>query len=167
MTETTEKKTGLIQLVAGIDSQGSPVMEKLEVKYQEQAGSFELIRSPLFVRNLAAGDIFTCAQDNPANYQVIKRSGNLAIRVFRKESIQELEEILTPEVEMMDGSLDLQSERALVYSVHVNIGFSEIEKIFDGAMARYTDSVWYYGNIYDPDDGVTPLNWWDEFINQV
>jgi hypothetical protein len=167
MTETKGNKTGLIQLVAGIDSQGNPVLEKLEVRYQDQAGTFELLRSPLFVRNLASGDIFTCAQDNPANYQVIKRSGNLVIRVFRKDDIQELEEILTPEVAMLDGSLDLQSERALVYSVHVNIGFAEIEKVFDGAMARYTDSVWYYGNIYDPADGVTPLNWWDEFINQV
>ena len=167
MTDAEENKTGLIQLLAGMDGQGSPVLEKLEVEFQQQADTYKLLRSPLFVRNLAKGDVFTCAQDNPAGYQVKERSGNLALRVFRKESINELEEILSPEIEKLDGSLDLQSERALVYSLHVNIGFAEIEKLFDGAMARYTDSVWYYGNIYDPADGLTPLNWWDEFINQV
>ena len=167
MIKESENKTKLIQLVAGADSQGMPVLEKLEVKHLDQEGKFELLRSPLFVRDLAAGDIFTCVLDNPADYRVIERSGNLAIRVFRKEGIQELEEMLSPEVEKLEGSVDLKTDRGLVYSLHVNIGFAEIEKLFDSAMAKHTDSVWYYGNIYDPKDGVTPLNWWDEFINQV
>ena len=53
------------------------------------------------------------------------------------------------------------------YSIHVNLGFAAIESLFDSAMATYPDSVWYYGNVYDPSDGVPPLNWWDSFINQV
>ncbi|MDC1527790.1 DUF4265 domain-containing protein [Gammaproteobacteria bacterium] len=167
MTETEEIKTGLVQLVAGSDSQGMPVLEKLKVSYLETPGHYKLQRSPLFVRDLAAGDIFSCAQDNPANYKVIERSGNLSIRVFRKDDIDEVAEFLTPEVEKLDGSIDLKSDRALVYSLHVNNGFAEIERLFDSAMARYTDSVWYYGNVYDRNDGITPLNWWDEFINQV
>ena len=167
MTETEEIKTGLIQLVAGSDSQGMPELEKLKVSYLETPSHYKLKRSPLFVRDLAAGDIFSCAQDNPANYKVIERSGNLSIRVFRKDDIDEVAEFLTPEVEKLDGSIDLKSDRALVYSLHVNNGFAEIERLFDSAMARYTDSVWYYGNVYDRNDGITPLNWWDEFINQV
>lgn len=156
-----------IQLVAGSDNQGMPVLEKLEVKPAVEAGTFELLRSPLFVRDLAAGDIFTCNEDNPADYRVLRRSGNLAIRLFRKDNIDEVDQALTPEVEKLDGCLDLATERALVYSLHVNIGFGHIEKLFDGMMARYPDSVWYYGNIYDRQDGVTPQHWWDEFINQV
>jgi len=119
MTNESEQKkneTRWIQLVAGTDSQGAPVLEKLEVKLTE-VGAFEMLRSPLFVRDLAAGDIFSCAPDNPADYQIMKRSGNLAIRFFRKDNVAPL--------------------------------------------------VWYYGNIYDRHDGVTPLHWWDEFLNTV
>ena len=169
MTNESEQKkneTRWIQLVAGTDSQGAPVLEKLEVKLTE-VGAFEMLRSPLFVRDLAAGDIFSCAPDNPADYQIMKRSGNLAIRFFRKDNVAPLEEYLTPEVEKLGGSLDCETERALAYSLHVNIGFAEIERLLDGAMARFKDSVWYYGNIYDRQDGVTPLHWWDEFLNTV
>jgi len=49
----------------------------------------------------------------------------------------------------------------------VYIGFADIERLLDGTMAKFTDSVWYYGNIYDREDGTTPLNWWDEFLNTV
>jgi len=170
--ETPEKQPGSkdetrwIQLVAGTDSEGAPVLEKLEVKLTDM-GAFELLRSPLFVRDLAAGDIFSCAQDNPADYQIMKRSGNLAIRIFRKQDIDLLEQYLTPQVEKHGGSLDCKTERALAYSLHVNIGFADIERLFDSAMAKFQDSVWYYGNIYDRRDGVTPLQWWDEFLNQV
>jgi hypothetical protein len=166
MSETQEYPTGWLQLVAGTDSQGAPVLEKLPVKLLGD-GQFELERSPLFVRDLAAGDIFTCHEDNPADYRVLRRSGNLAIRLFRKSGIAEVEDYLTPEVEKLEGSLDLNSERALVYSLHVNIGFGPIEQLFDGAMAKYQDCVWYYGNIYDRNDGVTPLHWWDAFLNPV
>ena len=166
MTENTSEKTGWLQLVAGTDAGGMPVLEKLAVKILE-ADRFELLKSPLFVRDLAAGDVCTCNEDNPADYRVITRSGNLALRVFRKDNIDAVEEFLTPEVEKLDGRLDLNSPRALVYSLHVNIGFAEVERLFDGAMSKFPDSVWYYGNIYDRRDGVTPLNWWDEFINQV
>jgi hypothetical protein len=160
-------ETCWVQLLAGTDSQGMPVLEKLEVKRHEQEGTYELLHSPLFVRDLAAGDVFNCEDDNPASYKVIKRSGKLAVRVFCKDNPEELESTLTPEVEKLDGTLDLKTDRALVYSVHVNIGFGEIERLFDNAIADTQGSIWYYGNIYDREDGVTPLNWWDEFINQV
>jgi hypothetical protein len=87
--------------------------------------------------------------------------------VFRKDNISLLEQNLTPEVEKQGGSLDLQTDRALVYSIHVNVGFADIERLFDGIMANYTDSVWYYGNIYDREDGTTPLHWWDAFLNEI
>lgn len=166
MSDNDDITTGTIQLVAGTDSQGRPIMEKLPVALRDQ-DQFELLRSPLFVRDLAAGDFFTCEQDNPADYRVTRRSGNLAIRVFRKDGIDEVEEFLTPEVEKLEGSLDLKTDHALVYSLHVNIGFGPIEQLFDGAMAKFHDAVWYYGNIYDRADGVTPLHWWDAFLNQV
>lgn len=157
----------MLQILAGVDSNEKPIMENVEVYRLEKEHHFELIKSPLFVRNMAAGDIFFLNQKEPGSAKILQRSGKLCIRVYRKENIESLELMLTPEVEKLDGSLDIQADRALVYSLHVNNGFGAIEALFDSMMAEFTDSVWYYGNIYDPVDGSTPLNWWDEFLDQV
>jgi hypothetical protein len=29
----------------------------------------------------------------------------------------------------------------------------------------YPNTIWYYGNVYDPEDGETPLEWWLDFDN--
>lgn len=165
--ETDSRQTVELQLLAGVDAVGKSVMENVEVYALTKKNHFEMIRSPLFLRNLAAGDIFSIDGTKPGLTKVEQRSGRLCIRVFRKENIEELELRITPEVEKLDGSLDIVTEKALVYSLHVNIGFGEIESLFDGFMAQFTDSVWYYGNVYDPNDGITPLSWWDEFLNTV
>lgn len=161
------EQQALIQLPVGQDANGQRVLEKLAVYVLEQPDHYELQQSPLFARGLAKGDIFHVDQQNPDRITVIKHSGNLALRVFRKTDIEILESNLTPQVEMHEGTLDIKTERGLSYSLHVNLGFAAVEALFDNAMAAYPDSVWYYGNVYDPVDGVTPLNWWDSFINQV
>lgn len=161
--EKTEQRAE-VQLYAGERPDGQPVLETVEVWMMEEENCYELVHSPLFVRNLAAGDVFRREKGGTGRFEVLKRSGKLAVRVISKASIDALAEELTPRVEKLDGSLDIRAERALSYSLHVNIGFSAIESLFDEAMSRYPDTVWYYGNIYDPRDGVTPLNWWDEFI---
>ncbi|MDC1436535.1 DUF4265 domain-containing protein [Gammaproteobacteria bacterium] len=162
-----QAEQALLQLPAGYDNEGQKVLEKVEVYMLEQADHYELKKTPLLVRGLAKGDIISIDQQKVDKIVVVKHSGNLAVRVFRKSDIELLESNLTPQVEMHDGALDIKTDRALSYSIHVNLGFSAIEALFDNAMTAYPDSVWYYGNVYDPTDGVTPLNWWDSFINQV
>ncbi|MDT8398790.1 MAG: DUF4265 domain-containing protein [Pseudomonadales bacterium] len=157
----------ILQLLAGTDNKGQAVLEKVVAQPLAEADTFELLRTPLFIRNLAAGDHFRVSSTVPGTFTVTRRSGKLSIRVFRKENIDSLEQQLSPEVEKLGGSLDVKTERALAYSLHVNIGFAAIETLFDNKMAEFRDSVWFYGNIYDPADGVTPLHWWDEFLNQV
>ncbi len=162
-----QAEQAIIELPAGYDNDGQTVLEKLEVYVLEQANHYELKNSPLLLRGLAKGDIIRISDQIADKYDVVRHSGNLAVRVFRKKDIDLLESSLTPQVEMHDGTLDIKTDRALSYSLHVNLGFSAIEALFDNAMAAYPDSVWYYGNVYDPADGLTPLNWWDSFINQV
>lgn len=166
-TAVIKRHKSMLQILAGVDANEKPVLESVEVYALEKNHQYQLIKSPLFVRNLAAGDIFYLNPAEPGKVKVIQRSGKLCVRVYRKENIAELELRLTPEIEKLEGNLDTQADRALVYSIHVNNGFGAIESLLDGMMAEFRDSVWYYGNIYDPMDGVTPLNWWDEFLNQV
>lgn len=166
-TKLKQAEQAILQLPAGIDNEGQRVLEKVEVFVLEQANHYELRKTPLLVRGIAKGDIIYVDQQKADEVIVVKHSGNLAIRVFRKTDLELLESNLTPQVEMHDGTLDIKTDRALSYALHVNLGFSAIEALFDNTMATYPDSVWYYGNVYDPADGVTPLNWWDSFINQI
>ncbi len=162
-----KKQTAILQLPAGLDSHGQQVLERLQAGRLDREGYYEILQSPLFIRNLAKGDIIAVKPDTPDHFTLIQRSGNLAIRVFRKDDLGALELALTPEVEKLDGSLDLQTQRGMSYSLHVNLGFAAIENLFDNMMASFPGTVWYYGNVYDPADGTSPLNWWDSFINQV
>jgi len=161
----------VLSLVAGFGTEGEPVMEKVAVEPLEPTTSttreYRLQKSPAFVRGLAAGDRIRHPANNPAGYDLIQRSGNLAIRVLRKDSIAEVAANLTPEFELLDGSLDLQTPRLLVYSIHVSIGFQAIEELLDRAIGQFPGTVWYYGNVYDPADGVTPLDWWQEVLKPV
>ncbi len=172
-----------ISLIAGYRNDGEPVMEKLVVEAMAPATNspatkapgtklpatkeYRLLKSPAFVRSLAAGDRIRFPADNPAGYELLKRSGNLCIRVLRKDGIEEVANALSPELELLDGTLDLQSPRVLVYSIHVSIGFQSIEILLDRVVGQFPGTVWYYGNVYDPADGVTPLDWWQEFLAPV
>jgi hypothetical protein len=65
---------------------------------------------------------------------------------------------------MLGGDLDLETPRMLVYSIHVSCGFNTIEDILNRAVGNDGQSAWLYGNVYDPADGQTPLNWWLDLL---
>jgi len=153
-----------LPFLAGVDPGGEPVFENLIVTIVDPNDyQVQLTKSPLLIRNLAAGDKIKLIDPASAKYELLQRSGNLAIRIFRKHQLDTLEEYLTPAMEKLDAVLDVHSERALVYSIHYSIGFSIIEELLNRASATFPDTVWYYGNVYDPEDGATPLEWWLEF----
>ncbi len=166
-----------ISLIAGYRPDGEAIIESVAVarlhspqETSEAKGSgeqYRLLGSPAFVRGLAAGDRIRFPSDSPSGYELIKRSGNLSIRVLRKDNIGEVLHSLTPEIELLDGALDLETPRLLVYSIHVSIGFQAIEILLDRISGQFPGTLWYYGNVYDPKDGVTPLDWWQEFLAPV
>lgn len=164
------KQDGLnqtIELVAGYKSDDEPVLEQLLVLPGGNAGEFVLEKSPAFVRGLAAGDLIRYPAQTETGYELLKHSGNLSIRVLNQHNTESLAEALTPEVERHDGRLDVESPLLLVYTIHVSIGFQQIEQLMDQAIGRFPGSVWYYGNVYNPKDGVTPLNWWQEVGREI
>ena len=149
-----------IQMFAGNDANGQPFVERLQAKVDDQ-GRYQLIRSPAFIKGLAKDDIIKLdASDN--HFEIQQRSGNLCIRVFSKEDIRALHEDLTPEMEKLGAELDLETPRMLVYSIHVSCGFNSIEEVLNRHVGP--SSTWLYGNVYDPADGCTPLNWWLDIL---
>lgn len=151
-----------VEIFAGNRPDGQPVAERMPVKILED-GNFQLLRSPAFIKGIAAGDVIKL-EEGEHSFALVKHSGNLCLRVMAKDGVQALAEDLTPELEILGGQLDFENERVLVYTIHVSCGFATIEKILNDHVGDATDSVWYYGNVYDPDDGVTPLNWWQEIL---
>ena len=156
-----------LPFLAGVNGTGEPVFESLEVELLPDSPQYaRIMKSPLFTRNIAAGDTIKLINPDTAEYELVSRSGNLCVRVFTKDNLSKLEQTLTSEIEKLGGSLDQQTERALVYSIHVSIGFQTIEQRLENAFRDYPDCVWYYGNVYDPEDGITPLEWWLDFDSQ-
>lgn len=152
-----------ITFLAGFDQTDQPVFEKLTVeRLDAKTEEVRLLKSPLLTRNLAAGDKIKPTNPERGEYDLIERSGNLSVRVFCRGELDSLANTLTPEIEKLGGVLDVQTDRALVYSVHFSIGFKQIEEIFNDACDAFDESIWFYGNVYDDKDGKTPLGWWVE-----
>ncbi|MYM63815.1 DUF4265 domain-containing protein [Pseudomaricurvus sp. HS19] len=150
----------VIELFAGTGPDGSPVVERLPVKVLED-DSCQLVKSPAFVQGLASGDVIRL-QPGSQHFELLKRSGNLAIRVYCRDDSSELVDELSPVLEKLGGELDIETPRMLVYTIHVSCGFQQIENLLNGVASE--DVMWTYGNVYDPADGETPLNWWQEIL---
>jgi len=157
-------KEEIIELIAGSDANGVPVVEKLPMELKDQ-GEHRLIQSPAFVRGLARGDVIKVDKDK-GSFELIRRSGNLCIRVIAREDLETLEADLSPLIEKLGGQLDFGNDRILVYSIHVSCGFQPIEQVLNDHVGDETESMWMYGNVYDPADGVTPLNWWKAILSE-
>ena len=157
-----------IELIAGRHPNGELVVEKVLINPQSEENSYQLLKSPLFVRGIARADVIQSLDKPKGAFKIIKHGGNLCLRVFSKEDfnttdLSSLEQGLTSEIEKLGGDLDIKEPKALVYSIHVSCGFNVIEKMLDDALSSYEDVAWFYGNVYDPETA-EPLNWWQPIL---
>ena len=120
-----------------------------------------MVKSPAFIKGIASGDTIKLVAGTQ-EFNLVKRSGNLAIRVISRSEISSIAEKLTPQLEKLGGELDIETPHMLVYSIHVSCGFKEIEAMLNKIVSD--DVIWLYGNVYDPQDGETPLNWWLDIL---
>ena len=146
----------IILLYAGDSSDGSEAREEVVL---ERLGAmrFKVVQSPGLVLGIAAGDVIEVSGDR---FKIVTRGQNVAIQVFAREGLDELEQRLTSSLSKLGGWLDGRAALQLVYTVPVSAGFPAIEQALRQTVAQYKGAEWYYGNVYDNDDGVTPLNWW-------
>lgn len=152
----------IIELFAGLGANGQPLVEQLQVRELDD-GSLQLVQSPAFAKGLASGDTLRMLPQT-REFDLVKRSGNLSIRVFSRGDIEQLSDQLTPELEKLGGELERETPRMLSYAIHVSCGFDAIEAILNRYVGQDGQSQWMYGNVYDPQDGVTPLNWWLDIL---
>lgn len=156
------KALQVIEIFAGIGANGQPILEKLPVR-ELDTGELQLVQSPAFAKGLASGDLLKCSPST-REFEIVQRSGNLSVRVFSKQDIGEIADGLIADMEKLGGQLDLETPRMLVFSIHVSCGFNAIETILNQHLNNDPQRTWMYGNVYDPVDGQTPLNWWLDIL---
>ena len=153
-----------VELFAGHKPSGEQVIEKIRVSPTQQANCYQLLQSPVFVRGIARADVIQKLDVPRGAFKIIRRSGNLCIRVFGKQELAAIEQSLTPQLEKLGGNLDICEPNVLVYSIHVSCGFQAVEKLLDDALQDTVHVIWNYGNVYDP-DSAEPLNWWQSMLS--
>lgn len=158
-----------VDLIAGRHPGGDWVFERLLVTRQPGDNRFQLLKSPVFVRGIARGDVIERQGSPEGAFRVIERSGNLCLRILTRQSFREpaldpLRQALVAEIEKLGGDLDIDEPQVLVFSVHVAIGFDAIETLLNRLLAGHAEVAWFYGNVYDADSG-EPLDWWQPMLS--
>jgi Domain of unknown function (DUF4265) len=143
-----------VDLVAGHKSSGEPVFEQVLVDRLDD-GTYRIIATPGLVLGIAADDVVRVTPDS--QYELVERGRNLAVQVYGNH---DLVDEVTKDVWELGGALDGRADNLTVYTIPVTAGFPKVEQVFNDLVGRHPEVEWYFGNVYDNVDGVTPLNWW-------
>lgn len=108
---------------------------------------------------IAAGDEFQLLNED-GEFEVIRRSGNVAVQVYSRNPVEPVVQAINRLVAAIGGVLDGKIKRAVVFTVPAKAGFPVIEETFNSIVKEHPEMEWFYSNVYDPANGVTPLNWW-------
>jgi hypothetical protein len=150
------------RIAAGRRTGGELIMEDVPATPMGEPGTFRLTASPGLAQGLAAEDVVRVAADGL--FTVVRRGGNLAVQVFARELSDNALDGLVADVSGLGGRLDGGTDSAdsllRVFTIPVTAGFAAVETVFDAFVAAQPGAEWYFANVYDPADGVTPLNWW-------
>jgi hypothetical protein len=121
---------------------------------------FLVLSTPGFVEGLAADDTIETVED-AVGFRVLRRGGNVAVRfaVASDVDVELARAFLDSNVGPLGGQLDgTMGVRGMTYTVPYSSTFARIEAIMTGALSRFHDSAWWYGNVYDSEN--RPLGWW-------
>lgn len=159
MLDRTREDQETLQLEAGRNSRGEPVLEEVAVE-PLAGGRFRLLASPGLLDGLAAGDVFEL--DDAGRYGVVERSGNICVQLYypRADLHRRVDEELVPDVNAAGGWLDGRAPGLSVLTFPLSVGFPAIERLLETWTEAVPGASWSYANVY-AEDGVTPLGWWN------
>jgi hypothetical protein len=154
-----EPQPTTLDLVVQTNPDGTPFFETIFVE-QLAANRYRVRVSPGLLQGLAAGDELALTPEEAPGFRVLQRAGNVSVQFFWKGDLAGCAQELTPRVVALGGWLDAQATGLLVFTFPLAVGFPAIERLLGAAEQQYPGCAWMYGNVYDPIDGETPLNWW-------
>jgi hypothetical protein len=145
-----------IQVLADHRKDGTPFYELLDM--EQESGGFRVMRSPAFVQGIAAGDLVTV--DEYGSTTVLERGGNLCIQVMALNPTPEFLAAVADSMNRMGAVQDGFGPKVFVFTAPISIGFAVLEAELERVVSPAEDAEWLWGNVFDPQDGHTPLNWW-------
>lgn len=141
-------------LVGGYKDSGEAVYENVLVTYLS-SNEIRLVKTPGIVLGVAAGDVLQI--DGNGEFSVKERAGNVAVQIYGDPGVARS---LESDIEALGSRWDGALETLTIYTIPASAGFRSIELVPNALMSKDSTLEWYYGNVYDSADGVTPLNWW-------
>ena len=117
---------------------------------------YRVSHSPGIVYRIAAEDEIEA--DSDGNFRVLRRGGNLAVRVLSASGVGDFVNNVRASVENLGGRLDGRVQSGLVFTIPIEAGFEAVECLFNELRSTHPSAIWVYGNVYD--DAGQPLLWW-------
>ena len=145
-----------VRLIAGEKTSGEPVFEEVLVEELPESGHYRVLATPGVVLGVAAGDVLK-VDLSKHKFSLVSRGGNIAVHVYGPHSVADL---LVPKIASLGGRMDGRAPGLTVFTISAAKGFTALEEVLNTFVASNPTMEWYYGNVYDEIDGVTPLNWW-------
>ena len=99
------------------------------------------------------------------HFTIVKRSGNLNLRLVSKHNISHILSEFQAQIEKLGGEVANVSERFFTVTAHVSIGFATIEELMTQIVSQFPDSAWAYTNVFNNETG-EPLMWWDDILTE-
>ena len=149
-------KKQVLSVIAGTRTDDSEVQEQVVVEHL-RGPVYRITQSPGLVQGVAAGDE---VEVRNGRLEVVRRGGNLCVWIFAKENLAQIENSLNAELRSLGGA----SRRPRPMGTGVHGSRSGRVRSAGGCVESPgrcdPRGQWYFGNVYDPRDGVTPLDWW-------
>jgi hypothetical protein len=137
--------------------EGSEGRQPVEIRRLAD-GLLEILYSPGLVEGIAAGDAVRVTDPATGAFEVVRRGGNLSVKLLHEEPIQPVLDWLGPCLLALRARLDGQAEHGAVLTIPIANGFPAVDAAMDAVAAAFPGLVWYYGNVYDA--AGEPLGWW-------
>jgi hypothetical protein len=137
-----------------------------DVPARKTTDGWELLRSPLYATQVAAGDVIRMIDRDAGSFEIVRRGGNISVQFYLAahdmdniEATTEIANEIESELAALGGRMDGKTAGLIVFSIPISAGFATVEKVFELAAHRHIGAQWQYGNVYDP---LTqePLLWW-------
>jgi hypothetical protein len=134
-----------------------------EVEVEPLGGDrYRVLCPPRFAYGLAVGDEIELDDQTPFGFRTVVRSGNLTVWFYVRERGQEraLANAARDLVGPIGATIEGTPDRMLILTVPLSAGWGPIEAVMNRIAAALPGTSWEYGNVYDPQDGKTPIKWW-------
>jgi hypothetical protein len=129
--------------------------------------AWQLLRSPLYARHVAAGDVIQVTAPETGEFEVLTRGVNICVHFYLADTdadsastTSRVVESLAASLGSLGGRIEASTPGLVAATVPATAGFAAIEEVLEQAVRTVPGAQWEYTNVYDPNTG-EPMRWWE------